>query len=306
MNINIPILRNINNIRILNYLSPLFKSLLTVAIISYLLMCLVYFSHIGPIGNDIFQQKFSYQELPNKSFITVQGEIIIHYINWINSALHLDFGQAYSYPPTSILSLVGSKIFISSKLIFFSLLIALALSIIIIILRKYKLINEIIIEPLLSISFTHILVTIIVCKIIFDIKIGSSMFTSSLILCLGSGFLSDFSYLLYKEYENIMSKDYAIFAEFSGFSKLLFTLKEMTISLISISTSRIPILFGGMIILEIASGGALEGVGYLIWDSGFVNQNLRVFYSATVFSIFVTSFFFFLADFIDRKILLKN
>ena len=132
------------------------------------------------------------------------------------------------------------------------------------------------------------------------------MFTASLILCLGSGFLSDFSYLLYKEYENIMSKDYAIFAEFSGFSKLLFTFKEMTISLISISTSRIPILFGGMIILEIASGGALEGVGYLIWDSGFVNQHLRVFYSATVFSIFITSFFFFLADFIDRKILLKN
>jgi len=306
MQINVPFKPIVKNIRIFKYFSPLLKSLLTVAIISYMLMFLVYYSHIGPIGDDIFEQKFSYIDSPNKSFIVIQTEIITHYIKWIDSAIHLDFGQAYSYPPTSVLSLVGSKIFISSKLIFFSLLIALALSIIIIILRKYKLINEIIIEPLLSISFTHILVTIIVCKIIFDIKIGSSMFTASLILCLGSGFLSDFSYLLYKEYENIMSKDYAIFAEFSGFSKLLFTLKEMTISLISISTSRIPILFGGMIILEIASHGALEGVGYLIWDSGFVNQNLRVFYSATVFSIFITSFFFFLADFIDRKILLKN
>ena len=98
----------------------------------------------------------------------------------------------------------------------------------------------------------------------------------------------------------------AIFAEFSGFSKLVFTLKEITNSLISISTSRIPILFGGMIILEIASGGTLEGIGYLIWDSGFVNQNLRVFYSATVFSIFITSFFFFLADFIDKSVLLKK
>ena len=135
MNINIPILRNINNIRILNYLSPLFKSLLTVAIISYLLMCLVYFSHTSPIGNDVFQLKSSYQTLPDKSFITVQGEIIAHYINWINSAIHLDFGQAYSYPPTSILSLVVSKIFISSKLIIFSLLIALSLSIIIVMIR---------------------------------------------------------------------------------------------------------------------------------------------------------------------------
>ena len=269
-------------------------------------MYLVYYSHVGPIGDDIFEQKISYQEKPNKSLFVIQGEIITHYIKWVNSAMHLDFGQAYSYPPTSILSLVSSKILISSKLITFSLIIALILSIIIVSLRKYKLINEIIIEPLLSISFAHILVTIIVCKTIFDIKIGSSMYTASLILCLGSGFLSDYSYLLYKEYENIMSKDYAIFAEFSGFSKFLFTLKEMTISLISISTSRIPILFGGMIILEIASGGTLEGIGYLIWDNGFVNKNLRVFYSATVFSIFITSFFFFFADFIDTKVLLKK
>ena len=69
MNINVPILRNINNIRILNYLSPLFKSLLTVAIISYLLMCLVYFSHIGPIGNDIFQQKLVKRGVPLKNII---------------------------------------------------------------------------------------------------------------------------------------------------------------------------------------------------------------------------------------------
>ena len=306
MKINVLFTQQVKNIKFLNYFSPLLKSLLTVAIISYMLMFLVYFSHIGPIGDDIFEQKFSYQESPNKSFIVIQAEIITHYIKWVDSAVHLDFGQAYSYPPTSILSLVSSKIFISSKLIIFSLIIALILSIIIVLLRKYKLINEIIIEPLLSISFTHILVTIIVFKTIFDIKIGSSIFTASFMLCLGSGFLSDYSYLLYKEYENIMSKDYAIFAEFSGFSKLLFTLKEITISLISISTSRIPILFGGMIILEIASGGSLEGVGFLIWDNGFVNQNLRVFYSATVFSIFITSFFFFLADFIDKKVLLKK
>ena len=117
MNNNVPILRNINNIRILNYLSPLFKSLLTVAIISYLLMCLVYFSHVGPIGEDIFQQKLSYQEPPDKSFITIQGEIISHYINWGNDSLHLDFGQASAYPQVSILSKVGSKLLISIKLI---------------------------------------------------------------------------------------------------------------------------------------------------------------------------------------------
>ena len=306
MKINLPIFQKINNIRIINYLTPLFKSLLTVAIISYLLMCLVYYTPGEIYGNDIFHQKVTYQEQPDKSFITVQGEIISHYINWVNDALHLDFGQASAWPQISILSLVGSKLLISIKLIILTLSISLIISIIIVLLRKYKLINEIIIEPLLAISFTHIIVTIIVFTTIFKINIGSSMYTASLILCLGSGFLSDYSYLIYKEYENIMRKDYAIFAEFSGFSKLLFTLKEMTISLISISTSRIPILFGGMIILEIASGGALEGIGYLIWDSGFNHHNLRVFYSATVFSIFITSFFFFLADFIDRKILLKN
>ena len=74
---------------------------------------------------DIFEQKISYQEKSNKSFIVIQEEIIAHYIKWVNSAMHLDFGQAYSYPPTSILSLVSSKILISSKLIMFSLIIAL-------------------------------------------------------------------------------------------------------------------------------------------------------------------------------------
>ena len=304
MKINFLVL--LKNSQVLKYLSPLFKSLLTVAIISYLLMCLVYYSHIGPIKGDIFSNKFSYKEKPYKSFIMTQKEIMAHYFTWVDNALHLDFGQASSWPPISIASKVSSKILISGKLILFSLIIALALSIVIVLLRRYKMINEIIIEPLLSISFAHILVTILVCKTLFDIKIGFSMYTASLILCFGSGFLSDYSYLLYKEYENIMNKDYAIFAEFSGFSKLVFTLKEITISLISISTSRIPILFGGMIILEIASGGTLEGIGYLIWDSGFVNQNLRVFYSATVFSIFITSFFFFLADFIDKSVLLKK
>ena len=297
---------DIQNIKVLNYLSPLFKSLLLVAIMSYLLMCLVYYSHIGPISNDIFSNKYSFQEKPYTSFIITQKEILLHYITWIDDALHLDFGQASSWPPISIASKVGSKLIISGKLIILSLFIALVLSIIIVLLRRYKMINEIIIEPLLSISFAHILVTILVCKTIFDFKVGLSMYTASLILCFGSGFLSDYSYLLYKEYENIMNKDYAVFAEYSGFSKVVFTLKEITISLLSISTSRIPILFGGMIILEIASGGTLEGIGYLIWDSGFVNQNLRVFYSATVFSIFITSFFFFLADFIDRSVLLKK
>ena len=306
MKINYSSFIDIKNIKVLNYLSPLIKSLLLVVIISYLLMCLVYYSHIGPISDDIFSNKYSFEEKPYTSFIVTQKEILFHYITWIDDALHLDFGQASSWPSISIASKVSSKILISSKLIILSLSIALMLSVIIVLLRRYKMINELIIEPLLSVSFAHILVTILVCKSIFAINIGLSMFTASLILCLGSGFLSDFSYLLYKEYENIMNKDYAVFADFSGFSKLVFTLKEITISLISISTSRIPILFGGMIILEIASGGTLEGIGYTIWDSGFVNPKLRLFYSATVFSIFITSFFFFLADFIDKSLLLKK
>ena len=129
---------------------------------------------------------------------------------------------------------------------------------------------------------------------------------ASILLCFGSGFLSDFYYLLLKEYENIMNKDYAVFAEYSGFSKLLFTMKELVISLISISTSRIPILFGGMIIIEIASSGSMYGIGYLIWEYGFERQNLRIFYSATIISVFSTSFFFYLADFVDKTILMRK
>jgi len=288
------------------YLTPLFKSLVTVLFVSYLLMCMVYYSHTGPIGSDIFILNDSYQEQKEQSFLVTQNEIIKHYMNWIGNAIYLDFGRAYPYPPTSVISLITTKMLISSKLIFFSLFIGILISIIFIYINKFKIIAELIIEPVLSFSFSHLLVTIIVFKTIFDIKIGASLLVASILLCFGSGFLSDFYYLLLKEYENIMNKDYAVFAEYSGFSKLLFTMKELVISLISISTSRIPILFGGMIIIEIASSGSMYGIGYLIWEYGFEHQNLRIFYSATIISVFSTSFFFYLADFIDKTILMRK
>ena len=58
------------------YLTPLFKSLVTVLFVSYLLMCMVYYSHTGPIGSDIFILNDSYQEQKEQSFLVTQKEII--------------------------------------------------------------------------------------------------------------------------------------------------------------------------------------------------------------------------------------
>ena len=61
-----------------------------------------------------------------------------------------------------------------------------------------------------------------------------------------------------------------------------------------------------MIIIEIASAGSMYGIGYLIWEYGFERENLRIFYSATIISVFCTSFFFYIADFVDKTILMKQ
>ena len=220
-------------------------------------MCMIYYSHTGSVGDDIFVVSY-YQTKAETSFLFSQKEIITHYYRWLADAIKFDFGQARSYPPTSVLSEVTEKFILSGELIFLSLVIGIIISIIFIIISKFHIFSEFIIEPILALSYSHLLVTIIIFKIFFDIKIGTSLLPTALILCFGSGFLSDLYYLLNKEYANIMNKDYAVFAEYSGFSKFYFALKELIISLISISTSRIPILFGGMIIIEIISSGAQQ------------------------------------------------
>ena len=184
----------------LYYCTPLFKSIVTVLVVSYLLMCMVYYSHTGPVGADIFVLDDSYLEVEEQSFLATQNEIIRHYFNWVGNALVLDFGKAFPYPPTSVISLITTKMILSSKLIFLSLFIGIIISTIFIYISSFRIIAELIIEPLLSLSFSHLLVTIIVFKTIFDIKIGASLLIASIVLCFGSGFLSDFYYLLFKEY----------------------------------------------------------------------------------------------------------
>ena len=46
-----------------------------------------------------------------------------------------------------------------------------------------------------------------------------------------------------------------------------FASKELLVAMIYISTSRIPIIFGGMIVIEILSGGVYQGIGFSIWNN---------------------------------------
>ena len=49
----------------------------------------------------------------------------------------------------------------------------------------------------------------------------------------------------------------------------------MVVSVIYISTSRIPILFGSMIMVEIMSKGVYEGIGVAIWKHIWTMQELN-------------------------------
>ena len=97
-------------------------------------------------------------------------------------------------------------------------------------------------------------------------------------------------------YNFIMSKDYVLFARNSGFNQYKFAAKELIVSIIYISTSRIPILFGSMIMVEIMSKGVYEGIGVAIWKHIWTIQelNYNASFGTTFLCVIVFSFLYYL------------
>ena len=133
---------------------------------------------------------------------------------------------------------------------------------------------------------------------------------SSFLLCfitaLGSGILFDFYTLLNNEHKFIMDKDYVTFARNSGFNEYRFAYKELVMSIIYISTSRITIIFGSMIIIEILSQGYYKGIGFSIWANVFgQNINYSAFFGSVFLSIAVFTFLYYLTEHIKLSVLEK-
>ena len=233
------------------------------------------------------------------NMILDQTEIFNKYLIWLKSAAVLDFGPRYSDGMGELYPDLKVAFNISIKLIFISLLIGAVISMVFIFLSKIPWVDNYFIKPILTLSYLHLLI-ILVILFNFSYTIGlPELFAGYLSLVIGGGVLVDYYSLLKTEYEKIMRKDYVIFAKYCGFKELRFAMTELLISFLSITLSRIPILFSGMIMLEVYQSGHpdFSGIGYLIWASinpAEGSTEFHVAYSATCILVFFFTALFYL------------
>ena len=285
-----------------NLLIILNKSIITSVVIGYIIFNIVYFRN-----NCIMEQNiFWCQEgsmISDRSILFDQPLILLEYLKWILNALFLDFGVFGMNDQTDVFFYALEALLLSFSMIIFTVLIGLVVSIILINLNKYSFIRKNIIDPILSLSFIHLAIYAIYFKFFLTDSSLISMFFLCFITAIGSGVLFDFYTLLNNEHNFIMSKDYVTFARNSGFSSYRFASKELIMSMIYISTSRVPIIFGSMIIIEILSQGNYKGIGFSIWLNIFGDPNYSAFFGSIFLSIIVFTFIYYLTEFIKQTIL---
>ena len=115
----------------------------------------------------------------------------------------------------------------------------------------------------------------------------------SIIISLGSGIFLDYYNLIDEEFRNIMKKDYVQFAKDSGFNTFRFAFKELAFNLISISISRLPLIFGGLVIIEYEMRhDNLSGISTLIFSSLNNANDQSVFCSVFVCIVFFMTIYF--------------
>jgi len=297
-----------------NLFSVFLKTLITTLIIGYIIFNITYILNDCPVDNGIFticDQEFDIDEYWEGRSIYDQDIIFYEYLSWIFKAIKLDFGTFSETDTTQVFNYAFKALSLSFLLILFSLLFGLFLSIFFIFINKIPFIKkdyfvkDYIVEPFLSLSFIHLVIYAIYLQYFLT---DSSLF-ATLVLCfitaLGSGILFDYYTLLYNENKNIMSKDYVIFAKNSGFNEYKFASKELIIAMIYISTSRIPIIFGSMIIIEILSGGVYQGIGFSIWNNLYKEPNYNAFYGSAFLSVSLFTFIYYLTEYIEVEVLGK-
>jgi hypothetical protein len=280
------------------------KSLITSLVIGYFVFNIAYLRNPCVMEQNIFwcQDPLVIEE---RSVIFDQGLIFYEYTKWVINAIFLDFGVFGVNNQTEIYAYSLDALSVSFSMIAITLLIGLLISILLIFLQRFRFFTKNILEPTLSLSLIHLAIYAIYFKFFLT---DSSIF-SLLLLCfitaLGSGVLFDFYTLLNNEHNFIMKKDYVTFARDSGFRPYRFASKELIISIIYISTSRIPIIFGSMIIIEILSQGHYQGIGFSVWSTTFQQVNYGAFFGVTFLSVLVFTFSYYLTEYIKLSVLKK-
>jgi len=280
------------------------KSLVTSLVIGYFVFNIAYLRNPCVMEKNIFWCQDPIVS-ENRSIVFDQPLIRSEYTKWIRDAVFLDFGVFGINDRTKIYSYAFNALSVSFSMIIMTLVIGLLMSFLLIFLQRFAFISKNIIEPILSLSFIHLAIYAIYFKFFL---IDTSIF-SLILLCfitaLGSGILFDFYALLNNEHNFIMNKDYVTFARDSGFSPYRFASKELIMSVIYISTSRIPIIFGSMIVIEILSQGHYQGIGFSIWRNTYHEVNYGAFFGVTFLSVAVFTFTYYLTEYIKLSVLKK-
>ena len=274
--------------------------------ISYIIWNLIILINPNPNPSNLLETG-GIESYNRVNILTEQNYVFWSFTNFIQDAAKLDFGYIEGGYDDRF-SIIFDKLLNTILFLSCGLITSVVLSILLLMINsklKYDYTNNI---NLLNLSYLHIfLIFFIIDKIVkYDLNalpFYLLLFLSSLIVSIGSGILADFYLLLKEEYQNIMNKDYVIFAKDSGFSQHMFAFKELILNLITISISRIPIIFGGLIIIEYRlSDSGLGGISHFILDKIKSGDNMSL-YVSVMFCILFFSFLYFISEFIQSEII---
>ena len=203
-----------------------------------------------------------------------QHVIFSEYLYWLANALDGDFGKENSHSPFSANPIIFAALSHSFKFIGMALVLSLFIVLIFLLMEKIKTLKIMIINPIINFSYFHAVFIYAIITFLNPINIENSaaiLFSGAIVISFSGGLIADYYNLASREFKLIINKDYIVFAKHSGFRYYLFGLKDFLISLITITTSRIPTMFGGMIVFELLitevySKDSSEGISYVMLD----------------------------------------
>lgn len=201
-----------------------------------------------------------------------QNIIFSEYLYWLSNVLDGDFGREVSYSTSSANHVVFEAFSTSFSFIGMALLLSLLIVLIFLLIQKIKILKIIIIDPIINFSYLHAVFGFAIIKLLTSLNIENQaiiLFFGAIVISFSGGLIADYYNLISREFKLIINKDYIVFAKHSGFRYYLFGLKDFIISLITITTSRIPTMFGGMIIFELliktaSSNLNKQGISYVM------------------------------------------
>ena len=227
-------------------------------LISYIIYNLIVTINPNPYPDNLLKINYSIYDSYSVNIITDFDEVVNQYLKFISGAVTLDFGKVDVGNEDRFPIIIG---YLSNTLFFLigGLLMSLILSIILIFISYYSILKKTVVELVCKLSYLHLAMILWLIDGLFrnipQFDINNTSFPvlilfGSFFVSLGSGILADYYNLLKEEYDNIMRKDYVVFAKDSGLNYYYFAFKELLFNLINISISRIPIIFGGLVIIE--------------------------------------------------------